>query len=97
MDAIDEAQATAEAPAAEAQAEPAAEAPPEPKVEAPGREPQIRFAEDVLATSSGETKKRKRSKKTDRKSDEPEAKAKKGRRSRRPIVQEEDEFEDIDV
>jgi N utilization substance protein A len=98
MDAIDEERAAAEAPpAAEAQAEPAAEAPPQPKVEAAGPEPQIRFAEDVLATSSGESKKRKRSKKTDRKSDEPEAKAKKARRTRRPVVEEEDEFEDIDV
>ncbi len=97
MDVIDEEQAAAEAPAAEVQAETTAEAQPQPEAEAAGPEPLIRFAEDVLARSSGETKKRKRTKKAERKTDEPEAKAKKTKRTRRPIVEEEDEFEDIDV
>ncbi len=97
MEVIDEDQAAAEAAAAKAQDEAAAEAPPEPEAEAAGPEPLIRFAEDVLVRSTGESKKRKKGKRADRKADEPEAKAKKSRRARRPVVEEEDEFENVDV
>ena len=97
MEAIDEEQAAAEAAATKPQDEAAAEAPPKPEAEAAGPEPLIRFAEDVLVRSSGETKKRKKGKKAERKADETEAKTKKPKRARRPIVEEEDEFEDVDV
>ncbi len=60
MEVVDETQATAEAPAAEVQAEAAAEAPPQPEAEVAGPEPLIRFAEDVLVRSSDESKKRKK-------------------------------------
>jgi N utilization substance protein A len=96
MEVIDEEQAAAEAPAEEVRAE-TAKAQPQPAAEAAGPEPLIRFAEDVLVRSDGESKKRKKTKKGDRKADEPEAKTKKARRARRPIVDEEDEFEDVDV
>jgi N utilization substance protein A len=97
MEAIGEEKAAAQAPAAETQAEAAAEAPPKPEAEAAAPEPLIRFAEDVLVSSSAESKKRKKAKKAERKADEPEAKGKKAKRARRPIVEEEDEFEDVDV
>jgi transcription antitermination factor NusA-like protein len=97
MEVIDEEQAAAEADAAKVQDEAAAEAPPEPEAKAAGPEPLIRFAEDVLVRSSGESKKRKKAKRAERKADEPEAKAKKSKRARRPIVEEEDEFENVDV
>ena len=93
VDVIDEEQAAAE----DVQAEAAAAAAPQPEAEAAGPEPVIRFAEDILVRSGGESKKRKRTKKAERKADEPEAKTKKAGRARRPIVEEEDEFEDVDV
>jgi N utilization substance protein A len=99
MEVIDEEQAAAEAVDAKVQDKAAAEAPPQPEAEAaaPAPEPVIRFAEDVLVRSSGESKKRKKAKKGDRKADEPEAKTKKSKRARRPIVEEEDEFENVDI
>jgi N utilization substance protein A len=103
MEVVDEAQAAAEAPAAEVQAEAAVEAPPQPEAEAASPEPLIRFAEDVLVRSSDESKKRKKTKKakkaegkTGGKADEPQTKAKKPKRARRPVVEEEDEFENVD-
>lgn len=97
MEVIDEEQAAAQAPAAELQAEAAGQPPAQAEAAAAGPGPLIRFAEDVLAGSGGEAKKRKKVKKAERKPEEPEAKAKKAKRARRPIVQEEDEFEDIDA
>ena len=105
MEVIDEDQAAAETPAAEVQAETAAEAPPQPEAEVAVPEPLIRFAEDVLVRSSDESKKRKKTKKakkaggkTEGKADEPQTKAKKPKRARRPVVEEEeeDEFENVD-
>jgi N utilization substance protein A len=104
MEVIDEEKAAAEAPAAEVQAETAAEAPPQPEAKAAGPEPLIRFAEDVLVRSNDESKKRKKTKKakkaggkTEGKADAPQTKVKKAKRARRPVVEEEDEFEDVDV
>ncbi|MCH7835889.1 MAG: transcription termination/antitermination protein NusA [Chloroflexi bacterium] len=91
-----------EAPAAEPVAEPATEAEEAPEAAAakadeaaPGA---IRFAEEVLASTGGEvsgSKKRKKTKKADRKAAAPEAKAKKTKRARHPVVEEE-EFEEFD-
>ncbi len=64
----------------------------------------IRFAEEVLVRSpednnEGGSKKRKKSKKADRKPEGTQAKAKKTKRARRPIVEddEDNEFEELDV
>jgi N utilization substance protein A len=97
MEVIDDKQAATEAATAKVEDGAAAEAPPQPEAAAAGPEPLIRFAEDVLVRSGGESKKRKKTKKGERKTDEPEAKTKKAKRARRPIVEEEDEFEDVDV
>ncbi len=91
-----------EEPAAEPVAEPATETEEAPEAAtakadeaAPGA---IRFAEEVLAGTGGEvsgSKKRKKTKKADRKADAPEVKAKKTKRARHPVVEEE-EFEEFD-
>ena len=98
MDVIEEEGETAAQPAA-APAEAPAPAEPETQPAAAGS---IRFAEEVLVSRSGESEesgestKRKKAKKTARKPAQPEAKAKKIKRPRLVIV-EEDELEDLDV
>ena len=91
-------------PAADEEAAPAAAAEAQ-ETAAPGA---IRFAEDVLVSSSEDSskgaskigsKKRKKTKKAERKPEGAQAKAKKTKRTRRPIVEDEEdeEFEEIDI
>ncbi len=95
MDVIEEEEGAAAEPAAEPAEAPA---PAEPETQ-PAAAGSIRFAEEVLPRESGESDestKRKKAKKTARKPAQPEAKAKKIKRPRLVIV-EEDELEDLDV
>ena len=57
--------------------------------------PQLRFAED-LVTVAVEDKKKKKSKKAETKVEEPAGKAKKVKRARRPVIEDE-EMEDFEV
>ncbi len=91
-----------EAEAAPAIAEPAAEAVEAPTAAEAAAEAAaggIRFAEEVLTTpTDGDGKKRKKTKKVERKPEEAEAKAKKSpKRARRPVIVEEDEFEEFEA